>query len=51
MVATDAYCAQIMEAYDDTFSINSIQETLQHAEDLGLGTSNLNRVDIREVYT
>ncbi|MCK4835717.1 MAG: DUF362 domain-containing protein [Candidatus Aminicenantes bacterium] len=49
MVATDVYCAGIMEEYDDTFSISSIEETLQHAVELGLGTSDLNQVEIIEI--
>jgi hypothetical protein len=51
MVATDVYCARIMEQYDEGFSISSIQTTLAYAETLGLGTTDLNRVEIREIYT
>lgn len=51
MVATDVYCARIMEEYDNTFSISSIEETLQHAVELGLGTSDLNQVEIIEIQT
>ena len=50
-VATDAYCARIMEQYDSGFSISQIHTTLGRAEDLGLGTTDLNRVEIREIYT
>ena len=51
IVATDVYCAHMMEQYDDAFSITSIQQTLDHAESLGLGMADLNRVEIREVDT
>jgi uncharacterized protein (DUF362 family) len=51
IIATDVYCAHIMEQYDDGFSISSIQKTLTHAESLGLGTADLNRVEIREIDT
>lgn len=49
MVATDAYCAQILDAHDETFSAGQIAATLQHAEKLGLGTADLTRVKIIEV--
>jgi uncharacterized protein (DUF362 family) len=49
MVATDAYCAQILDAHDETFSAGQIAETLKYAEKLGLGTANLNKVKIIEV--
>ena len=49
MVATDAYCAQLMARYDSTFTASSIQPTLQRAEELGLGTADLNNVEIIEV--
>jgi uncharacterized protein (DUF362 family) len=48
LVATDAYCARIMEQYDDNFSVSQIEDTLQRAEELGLGTSNLGGVEIIE---
>ena len=47
-VATDVYCAKLMEEYDSSFSINSIEETLNHAVELGLGTRDLNQVEIIE---
>lgn len=47
LVATDAYCARIMEQYDN-FSVSQIESTLQHAEELGLGTSDLSGVEIIE---
>ncbi|NIM91109.1 MAG: DUF362 domain-containing protein [Candidatus Aminicenantes bacterium] len=49
MVATDAYCARIMEENDDGFQASLIQETLATAESLGLGTSNLANVEIIEI--
>ena len=48
IVATDAYCAQLMEQHDSTFSTSYIQPTLQRAEELGLGTANLDNVEIIE---
>jgi len=49
IVATDAFCAQLMEEHDPTFSASSIQPTLQRAEELGLGTADLNNVQVIEV--
>jgi len=49
MVATDAYCAQLMARYDSTFSPATIQPSLQRAQELGLGTSDLSQVEIIEV--
>ncbi len=49
MVATDAYCAKILDAYDETFSAQQITTTLKYAEKLGLGTSDLSRVRIVEI--
>ncbi len=48
LVATDAYCARIMEQYDNNFAVSQIEDTLQRAEELGLGTSDLSRVEIIE---
>ncbi len=49
MVATDAYCTQLLAAVDDTFNPISIVPTLSHAETLGLGTANLDDVEIIEL--
>ena len=49
MVATDSYCAKLMEKYDPTFSSESIMPTLKRAEDIGLGVADLNKVKIIEV--
>ena len=49
IVAADAYCAQIMEAYDPGFSASMISTTLQRAVDLDLGTSDLSEVEILTV--
>ncbi len=49
IVATDAYCAQILEANDGTFKKEMIAATLQYAEKLGLGTADLNKVKIVEI--
>ncbi len=46
MVATDAYCAKIMEENDETFSAKSIVPTLKRAEQIGLGTADLSQVRI-----
>jgi uncharacterized protein (DUF362 family) len=49
IVAADAYCAQMMEANDATFSASDISGTLQRAVDLGLGTSDLSQVEIMNI--
>ncbi|UCE67583.1 MAG: DUF362 domain-containing protein [Candidatus Zixiibacteriota bacterium] len=49
MVATDAYCSQIMEQYDSTFSPSMIDLTLERAQSRGLGTSDLSNVEIIEI--
>jgi uncharacterized protein (DUF362 family) len=49
IVATDAYCAQILDANDETFSKEQISLTLQYAEKLGLGTADLSKVKIIEL--
>jgi len=49
LVATDAYCSQLMQRYDPTFSAALIQPTLTRAVELGLGTDNLNQVKIIHV--
>jgi len=51
IVATDAYCAKLMEENDSSFSASSIQATLSRAVGLGMGTSNLDDVDIMEIST
>jgi len=49
MVATDSYCAQILDENDATFGQEMIIPTLRHAEKLGLGTSDLSKVKIIEI--
>jgi uncharacterized protein (DUF362 family) len=49
IVATDVYCAHLMEKFDVTFSKSKIQGTLRRAADLGLGTSDLNHVEVIEI--
>ncbi len=49
MVATDAYGAQLLAFHDETFSADMIQPTLERAEQLGLGTSDLSQVTVIEV--
>jgi len=48
MVATDSYCADILEKEDSTFKKEMIVPTLQYAEKLGLGTADLSKVKIIE---
>ena len=47
IVATDAYCLEIMNEYDPPG--DNVMQTLQTAEELGLGTADLNQVEILEV--
>ena len=49
IVATDTYCAQLMEDNDSTFSASFIDTTLSHAVSLGLGTTDLSQLEIVEV--
>lgn len=50
MVALDAYCSErILRNVDEDFSISTIRPTLQKAEQLGLGTSDLSQVEILEI--
>ena len=49
MVATDAYAAQLLASHDNTFSADMIQPTLERAEQLGLGTSDLSQVEVVEI--
>jgi uncharacterized protein (DUF362 family) len=51
MVATDAYCATILDDYDETFDKEMIETTLAYAQVLGLGERDLSRVSIIEVST
>lgn len=51
MVATDVYCARILEEHDPTFYSSSISVMLNHAELLGLGTTDLNQVEMIEIST
>ncbi|MCP4581199.1 MAG: DUF362 domain-containing protein [candidate division Zixibacteria bacterium] len=48
MVATDAYCSQLMDEYDETYDPSRIIPTLERAEQLGLGTADLSQVEIIE---
>ncbi|MCP5108037.1 MAG: DUF362 domain-containing protein, partial [bacterium] len=48
IVATDVYCAEIMAENDD-FSPAFIEGTLTRAQTLGLGTMDLNQVEIIEI--
>lgn len=49
MVATDAYCAKILEKHDENFDISMISETLGHGVSLGLGTRDLSQVEVVEI--
>ncbi len=50
MVAVDTYCAQkILKKHDPSFKLKSIHPTLERAEKLGLGASDLSQVEILEI--
>jgi len=49
MVAVEAYGAQLMKENDDTFSVAMADETLEHAQFLGLGVADLSRVEVMEI--
>ncbi|GAB4336924.1 MAG: hypothetical protein Kow0099_10130 [Candidatus Abyssubacteria bacterium] len=49
MLATDIYCSQLMQEYDETFSPDMISIQLEAADKLGLGARNLNNVVIKEI--
>lgn len=49
IVATDAYCARILNSYDPGFPIGSAGPTLSRAESLNMGTADLSRVEIVEI--
>lgn len=52
MVAADAVALQLMKQYDDTLTSENeaiVRRQLEHAEELGLGTGDLSRVEIIEI--
>lgn len=49
IVATDAYCSQLLADHDDGFDPDRIRLTLERAERLGLGTSDLSQVETTEI--
>lgn len=50
VVALDAYCAnRILQPHDPSFDPETIRPTLDNAEELGLGTSDLSEVEILEI--
>jgi uncharacterized protein (DUF362 family) len=49
MVATDTYCAQILDENDVSFKKEMILPTLEYAQKLGLGTMDLSQVKVKEV--
>jgi uncharacterized protein (DUF362 family) len=51
IVATDVYCARILEGLDAGFTAASAMVTVESAVALGLGTSDLNQVEIIEIST
>ncbi len=51
IVATDVYCARILESLDAEFLAQSVMSTIGSAVGLGLGTSDLNQVEIIEIST
>lgn len=51
IVATDAYCTEIMKENDNDFFSPPVQKTLNQAQNLGLGTRDLSQVEIIEIKT
>ncbi len=51
IVATDVYCAEILEGLDASFSAASVMSTIGIAAAIGLGTSDLSQVEIIEIST
>ena len=51
MVATDTYCARLLDDHDETFDKEMVQPTLEYARDLGLGVMDLDEVEVIEVTT
>jgi len=49
MVAVEAYGAQLMKEHDDTFSPAMADDTLYHAQNLGLGVADLGKVEVVEI--
>ena len=49
MVATDAYCADLMKEHDDTFDPDMIALQLEYAEKIGLGTTKKSRIEVIEI--
>jgi len=48
-VAADAYCAQLMARFDETFDPSTMDTILERAVSLGMGTSDLSQVEIIEI--
>ncbi len=49
IVATDAYCAEILDAHDPEFAADAAGPTLDRAKSLGMGTADLSQVQIIEI--
>ena len=49
MVATDAYCSDILSAHDPDFTLDMAMPIIGRAEYLGLGTSDLSEVEVIEI--
>lgn len=54
MVAADAFAMQLMQEYDETFNAENeriMRRQFAHAEELGLGTSDLSKLEVVRVTT
>jgi len=49
MVAVDSFCALLLQAFDNSFSVSRIESTLRRAQELGLGKTDLNEVALKEI--
>ena len=52
MIAADVVAMDLMKKFDDTFTLTNeaiVRRQHEHAEDLGVGTSDLSKLEIIEV--
>lgn len=49
IVATDAYCAEILDALDQDFTVDMASPIIVSADSSGLGTSDLSKVEVIEI--
>lgn len=49
IVATDVYCQQILAAHDLEFSVDVREGATYHAQTIGLGTTDLSKVEVIEI--